>query len=166
MKKILGLSLATLLVMQSSFAADVKVEWKNPDKYRDIVNGNTQGKSQFRSSLFSELEKTFADEAAAINNKYHLKIIMIDVDLAGQVQLGKAIEVRTVNDFDFPRLKFYLYLYDDNNNIVLQGVQNLKEKKDKHNSFRMKGSQSSFYLEKDLIKKWYKQALIPAINKL
>jgi hypothetical protein len=57
-------------------------------------------------------------------------------------------------------------LKDQSGAILLQGLQNLKERKDKHNAFRMKGSQSDFYLEKDLLEKWFDKALYPAIAKL
>ncbi|PCI62211.1 MAG: hypothetical protein COB35_04550 [Gammaproteobacteria bacterium] len=169
MKKILGCSFALLTVLtftSSTFAANVEVEWKNPENYRDIVAGNTEGKNKFQQTLFTELEATFSKSAKKLPENYHMKVVMIDVDLAGQVQQGRAISMRTVNDYDFPRLKFYMYLYDQNNNIVLQGTQNLKERKDKHNAFRMKGSQTRFYLEKDLIKKWFDIALIPGVAKL
>jgi hypothetical protein len=163
-KLILSLSITTTSV--ACLAADVEIEWKNIDNYTDIMVGNTLSKRDFKESLMRQFEETFKNYAESIPNKYHLKITMIDVDLAGTVTLGLPVEVRTVTDQDFPRLKFYVVVYDENNNIVLQGVQNLKDQNIKHSAFRMKGSQSDFYLEKDLIKKWFERALIPAINKL
>ena len=58
-----------------------------------------------------------------------------------------------------------MVLRDENGSVVFQGEQNLKEKKDKHKAFRMKGSQTDFYLEKSLINKWFEGILLPAVNK-
>jgi len=169
MNKLLGCSLVlitTLVCVSSSFAAKVDIEWKNPENYRDIIAGNTEGKTQFQRTLFKELGEAFTKGGSKLPEDYRLKVVMLDIDLAGKVEQGSPVAIRTVNDFDFPRLKFYMYLYNKSNEIVLQGAQNLKEKKDKHNAFRMKGSQTSFYLEKDLIKKWFDIALIPRLAKL
>ena len=154
----------TFLLVNTAQAATVEVEWKNPDDYRDIISGNIQSKSNFRKSLFRTMAATFAKHAVNLPPDYNLKVVMIDIDLAGKVQLGRNIEIREINDHDFPRIKFNIVLTDKNDNIILQGVQNLKEQKYKHNSFRMKGSQSSFYLETDLINKWFTAHLIPAVN--
>jgi len=169
MNKLLGCTIvlfSALFISQSVAAADVEIEWKNPQNYRDIVAGNTQGKTKFQKVLFSELESAFKKEAKKLPENYRMKVVMVDVDLAGQVRQGQSVSIRTVNDYDFPRLKFYMFLYDEHNKIVFQGTQNLKEKKDKHKAFRMKGSQTNFYLEKDLITKWFDIALVPSLAKL
>ena len=159
-------ALASMLYLPSTQAAKVDVKWQNPDKYEDIYEGTTQSKSKFRKRLYNTLEETFKLKANELPENYNLEITMLDVDLAGRVQRGLPAEVRTIADSDFPRLHFYMILRDSQGNIVLQGEQNLKERKDKHSAFRMYGSQSEFYLEAILIEKFFDMVLIEAVNKL
>ena len=166
MKKVIGGLVLGLMALNVSAAqlGDVSVEWKEPERYQDIDQGNTQSKTTFRKRLFSTLENAFAENMEKVKGDYKLKVTMLDVDLAGRVNKGLTNEIRTIHDHDFPRLHFYIILENEKGEIVLQGEQNLKERKDKHKAFRMRGSQSEFYLETSLINKWFDQALIPALN--
>ena len=155
-----------VLDVNASIAAPVEVEWKNPDKYQDIKGGTTQSKKTFRKRLFNTIEKSFTTNMTKIPEGYNLKVTFFDIDLAGKISHGLANEIRTINDFDFPRLHFYMILENEKGEILLQGEQNLKERKDKHSSFRMRGSQREFYLETMLIDKWFDQALVPGVNKI
>lgn len=160
---LLGLSFAVSL--QAAPSMSVEVDWKSPDRYRDIDEGSTQSKKTFRKRLFRKIEESFSENMAKLPGDYNLKITMIDIDLAGSISRGLSTEIRTINDHDFPRLHFYAILENSKGEIVLQGEQNLKERKDKHKSFRMRGSQSEFYLETALIEKWFDRALVPALKK-
>jgi hypothetical protein len=168
MKKLLGMLIPLVFVLDASasFAAPVEVEWKNPDKYQDIKPGSTQSKKTFRKRLFRAIEKSFAENMEKIPSGYNLKVTVFDVDLAGKINHGLANEIRTINDHDFPRLHFYIILENEKGDILLQGEQNLKERKDKHASFRMRGSQKEFYLETMLIDKWFDKALVPGVSKI
>lgn len=157
-----GIVFATNLHATPSLA--VEIDFKNPEKYQDIDPGTTQSKKTFRKRLFNTLEKSFNKNMEKVDSAYNLKVTVLDVDLAGKINRGLANEIRTINDHDFPRLHFYIILENDKGEIVLQGEQNLKERKDKHKSFRMRGSQSEFYLETSLIDKWFEKALLPALG--
>lgn len=166
MKKMLGvmIGLALSATVAASPGMQVEVEWKSPENYRDIDHGTTQSKKKFRKRLFDIIERRFEENMEPFSDKYNLKVTMLDVDLAGQISRGLTQEIRMVHDHDFPRLHFYIIVENKNGEIVLQGEQNIKERKDKHKSFRMRGSQSEFYLEKDLIDTWFEKALVPALN--
>lgn len=165
MKKLTVILLGFIFIATTNAQPSVSVDFKNPEKYRDIDPGTTQSTKTFRKRLFSTLEKSFNENMEQFSTKYNLKVTVLDVDLAGKVNRGLANEIRTINDHDFPRLHFYIVLENKDGEIVLQGEQNLKERKDKHKSFRMKGSQSEFYLETSLIDQWFDKALLPAIGK-
>ena len=165
MKKIIALMLTMLVASPFANAADVKVEWRDLNEFTDIAHGNTQSKTKFRENLVNEITRAFEDNAARLDDRYRMEVVIFDIDLAGSVQRGLQVQVRKIEDHDFPRINFYMYVYDEKDNLILQGAQRLRERKDKHNAFRMKGSQSNFYLEKDLIKKWFDLALIPALEK-
>jgi len=165
--KIINISLVTLAFIFSAYstAATVSVDWVSPEKYQDIDAGGS-GKNKFKTKLFNELESVFNKEAKELPENYKLEISMLDLDLAGVVDHSQGVMARRViSDGDFPRVIFYMILRDEKGNIVLQGKQSLREKKLKHNRFRMQGSQSDFFMEKAVIEKWFKQALLPAIAK-
>jgi len=166
MNKIYALLVTVLMAITVNVAsaATVEIEWKNPENYQDIASGNTQSKNKFQKKLFRTLEKSFNENMLTAPSGYKLKITMIDIDLAGKINRGLSNEIRMITDHDFPRLHFYAILENSKGEIVLQGEQNLKERKDKHKSFRMKGSQSDFYLETDLLNKWFQLALLPKLG--
>lgn len=154
-----------LLIGFNTNAAELKMDWVKPEQYKDIDAGG-DAKAKFQTRLFKDLEKTFQEGAAKLPQDHKLEISMLDIDLAGHVNHSAGVMARRiVTDTDFPRIIFYMVLRDKDNNIVFQGKQSLREKKLKHNSFRMKGSQSKFYMEKDIIEKWFDVALLPALAK-
>jgi hypothetical protein len=166
MKKLIGMIIPLIFVfdVSASMADTVEIEWKNPDDYQDINPGTTQSKKTFRKRLFNTIEKSFVKNMTKMPEGHNLKVTFFDVDLAGKINHGLANEIRTINDYDFPRLHFYIILENEKGEILLQGEQNLKERKDKHSSFRMRGSQREFYLETMLIDKWFDQALLPGVT--
>lgn len=168
MKKLLTL-IATALICLSAQAAEVKVEFVKKEQFKDIDSGANQSQARFEEKLFSVLERTFKKQGEKqLPKDMTLDISVLDIDLAGHVArgLGMGQDIRQVSDKDFPRILFYMILRDKNNNIVFQGRQNLKNNDMKHGEFRMKGSQSDFYMETMLIDKWFDQALVPAVNRL
>ena len=162
--KIFFLAIGFFVCVNVTEAATVQVEWKESDKYTDIIAGNTRSQSNFESALFKAIEGEFETQAAKLVDSYKMEVVIFDIDLAGTVALGQPIKIRKIDDSSFPRLNFYMFLYDKNNKIIFQGAQRLKERKAKHNAFRMHGSQSEFYFEKDLIEKWFNLALVPALK--
>lgn len=167
MNKFLTLVCSALLAC-SAQAADVSVDFVKKEQYKDIDAGGTQSQPRFEERLFKTIERSFSKNAEKLPSEYKLKISVLDIDLAGAVAhgLGMGQDIRQISDKDFPRVLFYMILEDKSGAIVFQGRQNLKEKKLKHGDFRMKGSQSDFFMETGLINKWFDQVLVPAVAKL
>lgn len=147
----------------STNAPTVNVEWKETQNYSDINAGRNESKRKFQKRLFSTLERTFAENSTKLPSDLTLEVTVLDIDLAGKTN---GFGVRSITDYDFPAIQFYVVIKDAKGDIVLQGLQNLKERKDKHKAFRMYGSQSEFYLETSLIEKWFDLALAPRFAKL
>lgn len=167
MRNIFKLLTASLVVLSSSaYAATVNVEWRDMDSFTDIVEGNTQSRKNFRQRIQDELTQAFQEQIAKSSDSLIINITVIDVDLAGEVSQGLAVKIRQVRDQDFPRLKFILEIKDSDGQTLHASVQNIKEKAAKHSAFRMKGSQSDFYLEKQLIEKWSEEMLLPSLVEL
>ena len=168
MKKLSAI-LAAALISFTTQAADVKVEFLKKEQFKDIDSGANQSQARFEERLFSEFESMFKKHGEKqLPDDMTLDISILDIDLAGHVArgLGMGQDIRQVTDTDFPRILFYMILKDKNKNIVFQGRQNLKNEEMKHGEFRMKGSQSDFYMERMLIDKWFDKVLVPAVNKL
>ncbi len=152
----------------SAHAANVSVDFVKKEQYKDIHAGGTQSQPRFEEKLFKTLEKSFAKNAEKLPGDLSLKISVLDIDLAGAVAhgLGMGQDIRQISDKDFPRVLFYMILENKDGEIVFQGRQNLKEKRLRHGDFRMKGSQSDFFMETGLITKWFDTVLVPAVAKL
>ena len=86
-----------------SLAADVKVNWINPDKYRDIHAGE-ESRKRFKENTFSALEAHLLKLAEALPESQTLKIDVTDVDLAGSVHHGGSRQIRLIKDIYFPRI--------------------------------------------------------------
>ena len=167
MKKLaILLTALTMTLTANASSSKINVEFKSPENYHDIYQGDMTSKKKYRKRIFNTLEKAFAENAKRIPRGYSLDVTVLDIDLAGKVDRGSSNAIRKITDHDFPRLHFYVVLKNRKGEIVLQGEQNLKERKSKHNAFRSHGSQKQFYLETMLVDKWFETAFLPAVNKI
>jgi hypothetical protein len=107
-------------------AADVKVTWTEPGKYRDIYPGN-QGRKRFQESTFKELEKHLLKLAKALPESQTLKIDVTDVDLAGDVHASRMRDIRVIKEIYFPRIKFSYKLINEEQAIIQSGDVNIKD---------------------------------------
>jgi len=167
MKKLI-VAVASIVLSLSVQAASVSVEFVKKEQYQDIESGSNQSQPRFEERLFNVIKSSFEKNSEKLANDLVLKVSVLDIDLAGTVAhgLGMGKNIRHVSDRDFPRMLFYMILEDKNGNIVFQGRQNLKEKRISHKDFRMKGSQSDFFLETALVSKWFDGVLVPAVARL
>ncbi|MGB0835074.1 MAG: DUF3016 domain-containing protein [Psychrobium sp.] len=169
MKKLMLASVLGLcsLAAQAS-ESNVSVEFVQSERYQDINASGNQNQARYQERLFKTLEKQFQESANDLPNGMTLDVKVLDIDLAGSVAMGLGMgqDIRQVSDKDFPRILFYVVLKDQNGKILLQGKQNLRDANLRHNEFRLRGSQSDFYMETAIVKKWFDGALIPAVAKL
>lgn len=144
-------------------AAEVEVEWKNSDKYRDVYAGDGNTRS-FKKETFSQLEKHFIKLAEKLPEGYTLKIEVNDLDLAGDVHHGGLNQIRIVKDIFFPRIKFSYQLLSADQQVVVDDEVNLKDMNFMmHNSLRY--SNSSLSYEKKMLDDWFKDAFSEYITK-
>jgi len=167
MKKLI-VAVASIVLSLSVQAASVSVEFVKKELYQDIDSGGNQSQPRFEERLFNVIKSSFEKNAEKLPKDLTLKVSVLDIDLAGAVAhgLGMGQDIRQVSDKDFPRVLFYMILEDKDGKIVFQGRQNLKEKRLSHQDFRMKGSQSDFFMETALVSKWFDGVLVPAVAKL
>ncbi len=116
----------SLLVMTNAQAGVSEVTWSNPDKYRDVDVGEGH-RAKFKARVFAEFEQHFAKLASQLPEGQTLKIVVKDVDLAGDVNHGGMHRIRVVKELFYPRLKFSYQLLDGNQQLLSSDEINLTD---------------------------------------
>ncbi len=151
--------LLCLTTAMAAWAADVKIEWLEPEKYSDIRSG-AENQKRFQDRVIAVLTGYFKDAAAAIlpaDQTLYLKIT--DVDLAGDVDyfFFRSYEgVRVMRDIYFPSIKFNYVLKDANGNVLKSGEENIKDMGYLF-SGRVYISDPPFDYEKRMIDDWFRK---------
>jgi hypothetical protein len=148
----------TIFGTNTAQAADVKVTWTEPSKYRDIYSGN-QGKKRFRESTFKELKKHLLKLAKVLPESQTLEIEVTDVDLAGDVHAGGMHDIRVIKEIYFPRIKFSYKLINEEQAIIHSGNVNIKDMNfmmGNNSRYRNK----SLGYEKKLLDDWFKDEFV------
>ena len=146
---------SAVFIQPAAEAADVKVTWKEPDKYRDIYAGN-ESKKRFREGTFKELEKHLLALAEGLPKNQILEIEVTDIDLAGDVNHGGSRQVRIIKDIYFPRLEFSFKL------IAADGTAILAKKEKIYDmgfmtGMRLKYRNKKLGFEKQMLDDWFKE---------
>jgi len=120
-----------LLLAPALQAAQVNLNWQQPENYRDIEAGNLGSNIKYQQRVIDQLGE-YIQEAA---DKYlapdqRLNMTITDIDLAGDVRyfFTRFPEgVRVVSDVYFPSIEFSYELLDGNNKLVISGEENVKD---------------------------------------
>lgn len=126
---LVALSLCLIMTM-TTWAADVKIEWTDPEKYRDIRGGD-ENQNRFQERVIKALTEHFENAAAeTLPAEQTLDLKITDVDLAGDVDyffFRFSRSVRVMRDVHFPSIEFNYVLKDENGNILKSGEENIKD---------------------------------------
>jgi hypothetical protein len=151
------LALCLFALAMTVQAANVEIEWKDPEKYRDIRGGNEPQKS-FEQRVINALSGFFqeaAKESLPADQSLHLTIT--DVDLAGDVEYFFSqfpSGIRVMRDVYFPSIAFSYELKDANGNVLKSGEENIKDM-----GYRFSGvifiNNPPFNYEKRMIEDWF-----------
>ena len=144
---------AVTLLSPVSQAADVKVSWINPEKYRDIHAGE-ENRKRFKENVFKVLEAHLLKLAEALPESQTLKIDVTDVDLAGSVHHGGSRQIRLIKDIYFPRIKLSFQLLNADQSIAHSGEENLKDMNFMMGT-RLRYRNKSLGHEKKLLDDWF-----------
>lgn len=158
--KILKTSLTAFLLFifaGSTSAAEIEVEWVNPDKYTDI-HPASGSKEHFKNRTFKGFEKHFAKLASKLPEGQLLKLIVTNVDLAGDARFSPMQEYRIVKDIYIPRIKFSYELLDSNKVVIESGEANLKDAGFLQTTSRI--SNQPLKYEIGMINRWFKDTFI------
>lgn len=133
MHKYTGMLGATLFAMFLTGwvqAATVEIEWREPEKYRDIQAGNESPKNfqeRVTATLTSYFEDAAEDHLAADQS---LNLTITDVDLAGDVEyffLDFPQGIRVMREVYFPSISFTYELKDAAGTVIKTGEENIKD---------------------------------------
>ncbi len=160
---ILAVVLSTLLITPMVTAATSEVEWKDYKSYRDIDSGD-EGRKSFRERTFKNFEKHFAKMAESLPEDQVLKIVVTDVDLAGDTNAAGINRTRIVKDLYFPRMNFSYQLVDANGKEIKADTVVVKDMNFMRKS-NLKYRNQSLSYEKRMLDEWFEETFADLIIK-
>lgn len=153
---LLGLSLTWLPVL-GQMQGEIKVSYINPEKYIDIMDSDST-KSRSIDSFKSTMEGFFKEAAQQhIKSGHQLKLDIINVDRAGDMRYDIAPDMRDMRilrDVVRVRIELSYTLLDENQNVIKQGNENLKEFYNLNSISQRKFNNEKLYYEKKLLGDW------------
>lgn len=160
MKSISGILLVGLL-SANAHAADVSVEWKDIDSYRDIeaVNGIQE---RFEQRITQELTEHWQELGQQLPEQHKLSIVMTDLDLTGRVEptfgVGGSNYMRIVDKASYPAMRFFFSYTDAAGKELASGDDvRLRDLGQDAGSARsiMGSGRDTLYFEKKLLDEWF-----------
>ncbi len=137
----------------------VKVDFSNPSGFRDI-NFDGMDTDKGHQFVLNEIRDVYRTEAQKHSPRdYTLDVRVQDIDLAGEYEPERLPEnnVRIDKDIYPPRIKFEYQILDDEDNVILEGRENLTDLNYLNNPARAlrRGGRVSFDVA-SLIRDWMK----------
>lgn len=127
--KILYTTLLSVLFVGSAVAAEVEVDWVEPDKFTDVEPEYLDADNEYRQNLFDRVEHYLERMAGRyVEEGNTLRIQIHDWDMAGQVMTqneagtGRERE-RNIMDNDYPRMTISYQLVDSDGNVHEEGSE-------------------------------------------
>jgi len=152
-------TLTAVAALPAAQAAEVEVNWNNPDSYRDINPAN-DSRQHYRDAVLADLEAHFKKAGQTLPEDQTLVVNVNDVDLAGYVEYfipSYPFGVRLVRDIDFPRMKLDYELKDADGNTISMGSDDLKDMNFRFPTYGTRLRTPLDY-EKRMIDHWYSKA--------
>lgn len=143
--------------LQTAAAADVTVEFQNPDKFRDVRDSLGGGIDE---SALTALRTFLQEKAAAkLQPGQKLRIVFTDIDLAGDFPGsggGRYDRVRVIRSVYIPRQEFTFTLTDAAGQVVKQGTRTLTDLNFQAAGLRI-GSDQPYFYDKVLLEDWLRK---------
>lgn len=155
--------LASFLLIPNAFAATSEVTWTDYKSYRDIDEGN-EGRKQFRERTFKDFEQHFTKLAATLPAEQTLKIVVTDVDLAGDTNAASINRIRIIKQLYSPRMNFSYQLLDANAKAIQADDVVVKDMNFMSGN-NMKYRNEPLGYEKKMLDKWFNETFKALIIK-
>ena len=162
MKKVffqkLTLSALLALAAGAACAADVTVTYIQPEKFSDIPTGGE------REETLRNLTAHFVKLGAKLPAGQHLRIDVLDIDMAGSEQPARGrTDMRVTTKGEWPRMNL-TYSLESNGQVLSSGDAELRDTSflDRPNRY-MDHDTSRF--EKKMIDTWFEKTIVPAAGR-
>jgi len=165
MRKIIVLCGLAALAFSSVHAAEVKVQWQDPEKFTDIRPANDSRKS-YRERVIRKFDEFFQQMGMKLPEGYNLDVTVTDIDLAGDVDYfisGAGNALRVVKDIYSPAMKFSYVLRDNHGEQVMQADEKLRDMGFMQ-SIRSAHNSDEFRYEKQMLEDWFERELKPGVE--
>jgi len=161
MKSLIPLALLALSPL-SLQAAELTLEWRHPDSYRDIRAPGDHSTADYRQRVFDELGAELRRLASGLPARQRLELVVIDLDLAGELKhrgnmAYPGVRVETTDGRYPPRMQIEYRLLDADGSVLAAGDDRLE-------GSRMPGSRSpagqrrkAFESEKQMLEGWFRE---------
>lgn len=147
-------------------AAELEIEWKDWENYTDIKEGRVETRTSFRESVFKQLGGTFEEEAAKLSADLKMKVVVTNVDLAGDAGPATRAGMEGIRMFKSmypPRFSFDYSIVDATGKVVAEESVKLSDLSYLDKS-SMRADQDRFYYDKQMIERWFKRKLKPTFG--
>jgi hypothetical protein len=152
----------SLFIVQTSFAATVEMNWVKPETYDDMRSGE-QNRKAFRERTFKVLEKHFIKLAKSLPQNQTLKVDILNIDLAGEINFKNTRQIRILREPYFPRMNLSYQLIGDDNEIVKSGSEKLTSLNFMQSN-NLRYSSESLGHEKKMLDKWFKREFVSLVK--
>lgn len=138
--------------------AGIQVEWSDFNDYRD-VRAASEPRGTFHKRVKKSFEKFFKEYSNELPEGQTLSIMILDLDLAGHVELGSTRDIRVMKDIHFPRMDFSYTLTGADGKVLKEGEANLKDMNYLYHQKTWKRYKEGFYYEKRMFREWFEDTL-------
>ncbi|WP_417690444.1 DUF3016 domain-containing protein [Pseudidiomarina sp.] len=158
---ILIAAIAATLFSANALAAEVKVEWKDVESYRDIeaVNGI---QSRFEKQIMDGLTEHWKELGAKLPEDHKLTVTMTDLDIAGRVEptygAGASSHMRVLDDISYPAMSFAFTYTDASGKVLAEDADvRLKDLGSRAGTMRtaLRSGRETLFYEKRLMDRWF-----------
>lgn len=157
MKKLIQIclmgSIFCLSNIKTAESAEYEADWVNVNNYDDIRSGE-QNRLAFQKQVISSFNKHFKKLANKLPDNQTLKLKILNVDLAGEINFMGSRQVRVIKDLYIPRISLSYQLVDEKNEIISANEVNLKNMNFMHVSHSRYKNQFLGH-EKLLLDNWF-----------
>lgn len=158
---LIATAITAALFSANALSAEVKVEWKDVDNYRDIEAVN-ELQSRFEKTVMDGLTEHWKTLAAKLPEDHKLTITMTDLDLAGRVEptygAGGSSHMRVLDDISYPAMSFAFTYTDGKGKVLAENSDvRLKDLGARTGTMRtaLRSGREELFYEKRLLNRWF-----------